>query len=167
MSVIGKSKNGKRVSSAAKLFDERVIRSAGCWSWGGSVNAAGYGVVRVGGRGSPSYLAHRLSWALHCSEIPDGLHVLHRCDNPACSNPDHLFLGTNRDNIADRIAKGRPGSQAWRGAGERHPNARLSNADVAAIRGSRSSGARCVDLARQYGVSARHISAICIGIARV
>lgn len=75
-----------------------------CWPWGGSVDTDGYGVVRWGGRQTK---AHRLAWSLENGPIPVGLGVLHRCDNPPCCNPACLFLGTNRDNVADRERKGR------------------------------------------------------------
>lgn len=161
------SANGKIISTPKELFDRRVVRLDGCWDWIGSKNAAGYGTLRVGGRGSKSVLAHRLSWVLYNGEIPNKLQVLHECDNPICTNPRHLFLGTNAENIADRIKKGRKGSQAWINAGERHPNAKLTDEDVRRIRELRSSGSMCKDLAKMYGVIPRHISAICLRTARI
>ena len=77
---------------------------AGCWLWQGARSSKGYGSVRYSGR---AIGAHRLSWLLHKGPIPDGLHVLHSCDTPACLNPEHLFLGSNQDNVTDKIAKGR------------------------------------------------------------
>ena len=77
-----------------------------CWSWKGSKNQAGYGQFRVGRRGRV-WSAHRVSWVLKNGDIPPGMFVLHRCDNPGCCNPDHLFLGTAKDNSQDCIGKGR------------------------------------------------------------
>lgn len=81
-------------------------RTPGCWLWRGTIQTTGYGQIRVGQRG-PVYLAHRLAWELANGPIPKGMLVLHHCDNPPCVRPDHLFLGTHRDNALDCIAKGR------------------------------------------------------------
>lgn len=89
-----------------------VAQPNGCHEWGGATSPKGYGRVGANGRNT---LAHRIAWELANGPIPDGLHVLHHCDNPPCCQtkptegyPDgHLFLGTNADNSADRDAKGR------------------------------------------------------------
>jgi hypothetical protein len=76
----------------------------GCWVWSGATNRKGYGVYIFRGK----YVgAHRVAWTLFRGPIPDGLFVLHRCDNPPCLNPDHLFLGTHNDNMIDMVLKGR------------------------------------------------------------
>lgn len=86
-----------------------------CWPWKGSVMGEGYGRYRQA-------YTHRLAWMLANGPIPAGLFVLHKCDNPPCCNPDHLFLGTQADNVRDRDAKGRH----WVPSGERHPCAKLN-----------------------------------------
>lgn len=85
-------------------FWQRVEKTDGCWRWTGPLHAFGYGLIWRGGN---NVGAHRISWEIHVGPIPDGLFVLHRCDNPPCVRPDHLFLGTQADNIHDMVAKGR------------------------------------------------------------
>ena len=77
---------------------------SGCWRWTGTKHYSGYGCFRVLGK---MWRAHRLSWVIHNGIIPDELCVLHRCDEPECVNPKHLFLGTQKDNLYDCINKGR------------------------------------------------------------
>lgn len=85
-------------------FWARVKKGDGCWEWTGSTGRRGYGTFMVHGERTRS---HRYSWALHFGAIPDGLWVLHRCDNPPCVRPDHLWLGTVLDNNVDSRIKGR------------------------------------------------------------
>jgi hypothetical protein len=85
-------------------FWEKVDKSGDCWLWTGHRGCKGYGAAWAEGR---HQAAHRVSWELAFGAIPDGLHVLHHCDNPPCVNPDHLWLGTNSDNQRDCVAKGR------------------------------------------------------------
>lgn len=131
--------------TALMRFWRKVVKTDGCWIWSGApVTDFGYGEIYVNGE---SISAHRYSWQLHCGDIPGGLCVLHRCDNPACVNPGHLFLGTQLDNMADRDRKGRQAK------GESHPLHKLSSGDVAAIRAARSDGVMVNDLACRYSVS--------------
>lgn len=100
------------------------IPECGCWVWEWSTQKRGYGDFRAFGK--THYLAHRASYAAYKGEIPDGLHVMHKCDNRSCCNPDHLTLGTNQDNIQDSVNKGRrkgitrnrPSGLVYRGAKE-------------------------------------------------
>jgi hypothetical protein len=92
-------------------FWENVERSDGCWVWKLCKSRFGYGLVRIGGSHGDGRrrmsAAHRVAWMLTAGPIPPKLCVLHRCDNPPCVRPDHLFLGTQRDNTQDMIRKGR------------------------------------------------------------
>jgi hypothetical protein len=97
---------GKRPQGDAELrFWLHVEKTDGCWIWTGSSNDAGYGVVWTDDKILVG--AHRFSYELHNEPITGGLFVLHRCDNPPCVNPEHLFLGTAADNVHDMIRKGR------------------------------------------------------------
>lgn len=97
----------------------KVERGPACWVWQAHRNRAGYGQFWFEGR---SQKAHRIVWIITYGEIPDGLCVLHRCDNPPCCNPEHLFLGTKADNTADMDAKGRRRSAYGDAHGSRtHP----------------------------------------------
>ena len=96
---------------ATRPLDERFhekyerVPFSGCWLWTGGQNERGYGIIGVGAHAVDK--AHRVSWRLHRGEIPAKLNVLHCCDVPGCVNPDHLFLGTLRDNSQDCVRKGR------------------------------------------------------------
>lgn len=85
-------------------FWDKVSRPEGCWKWTGVKNQFGYGRLRTG---KSMIVAHRVSWQIHNGPIPKGMSVLHKCDNPECTNPEHLFLGTYSDNAKDMVAKKR------------------------------------------------------------
>lgn len=114
----------------------------GCWLWTASKNAKGYGRFNLNGN---TQAAHRVAYELFFGPIPNGLFVCHFCDNPACVNPSHLWLGTNSDNIRDSVNKGR-----FIATGSRNGRAILTDRDVLAIR---SSAKEAKVLASCYGVS--------------
>ncbi len=124
--------------SLAERFWKKVVKLGDdkCWSWLGATSAKGYGMIGNGGRGSGNTSAHRASFLIHHGSIPDGLHVLHKCDNPPCTNPNHLFAGTPKDNTQDMMGKQRhftitkPDRVA---RGERSGTAKIKDNQVALI----------------------------------
>lgn len=112
----------------AERFWRHVIKNGAneCWMWNGACDSHGYGIIGSGGAG-PIKLSHRLSFELHNGEIPHGACILHQCDNRQCVNPMHLFIGTNLDNVRDKLSKGR------HPRGEASPRAKLTEANVRQI----------------------------------
>lgn len=125
--------------------------NSGCYLWEGALrNGNGYGAACVA---NVKGAAHRLSYALHCGPIPDGMEVCHKCDVRSCVNPDHLFLGTHRDNMADMQAKGRKPAVV----GVKNPAAKLTEDQVVDI--FNAPGFHGV-IAEQYGVDRSLVSGI-------
>lgn len=120
----------------------------GCILWKGALDARGYGHLAIA---SVPHGAHRIAYRLNIGEIPSDMFVCHRCDAPACVNPEHLFLGTNADNTADRHRKGRDAR------GERCGKPKLTAAVIPEIRASTT---KLVELSAEYGVSCTVISQI-------
>lgn len=150
-------KNGPTRRPVVERFWDHVEKSDNCWLWTGCPSAFGHGKISMGGIGSKEVGAHRLSWEIHCGPIPDGLSVLHTCDVPACVRPDHLFLGRQRDNIADMIAKGR---NAY---GERSGMAKLTQKDADAIRKLAAMKMKQVTIAALFCVSKCTVSEVVSG----
>ena len=123
----------------------RIGKKDKCWEWQAGKTGQGYGEFWFWGQNRS---AHRETWKYaHHQEIPAGFLVCHRCDNPACCNPWHLWLGTPKDNARDKVRKGRQPS------GEDHPNACLTNAQAREIREKWARGVSQRALAQEYGVS--------------
>lgn len=140
-----------------------------CWTWNASTRAKGYGAFcylkdgqTINGRG------HRYSYEIHIGVIPDGLFVLHRCDNPSCVNPNHLFLGTNQDNVNDMMRKGRHVSggtyakdKAKYNRGSKHFNAKLTEDIVRSIRQEYiPNKIGYIKLAKKYNITVSHATLI-------
>jgi hypothetical protein len=128
----------------------------------GGTSLSGYGYVQ---RNMRRYLAHRIAFELTFGPIPDGLFVCHHCDNPPCVNPAHLFVGTQAENMADMAAKGRHRSRGGQN-GERHPQAKLTDAQVDTIRVLLTGPESTRQIAERYGVSRSLISKIQTGAVR-
>ncbi len=118
-----------------------------CIEWQGSYDTKGYGRVKIRGK---SYKAHRLAYEKEHGPIPDGLFICHRCGNPACVNPEHLYAGTQKQNMRDRELHGRQPH------GEASPRARLKNEDVIAIRARHAQGETYEQLGRDFKISDSH-----------
>lgn len=137
-------------------FFKYVEKTEKCWIWNGyrQTQNSGYKLLPYGRYSGK--MAHRLSWEIHNSKIPKGLNVLHKCDVPYCVNPDHLFLGTQKDNIRDGFAKGR-----IRRDGEYSPFAKLNWDLVNKIRFLYKKGnISYYKLSKMFGVNDGHISNI-------
>ena len=130
------------------------ITSNDCWEWTACSDRDGYGVFQEDGRAKR---AHRVSYEFFVDRIPRGMNVLHRCDNPRCVNPKHLFLGTTLDNNRDAIRKNRHSH------GEDVPNSKLTLRLVNDMRLERLGGRRLVDLSQRYGISICCVGLICKG----
>ena len=136
-------------------FWGRVDKTGDCWLWLGGKDKKGYGMCKFSGR---SQGAHRIAWQITNGTIADGLVVMHICDQPGCVNPGHLALGTNAENTADKVSKGR---QA-RGLVCVGSSAKLSFDDVRAIRASKE---QSMHLAKRYGCSEANVRAIRSGLS--
>ena len=144
---ISKYTHALDIDVQAVRFHLRVNSTTeGCWEWQGYRNPAGYGALRW--RGS-RVNAHRVAWELAYGPIPGNMHVLHTCDNPACCNPSHLFLGTHADNMQDRNIKNRGGT------------AKLTPCDVVSIRKRRAEGETRKALSQEFGVARETIKSVC------
>lgn len=148
-----KSRNIKS-RTVRERFDTMMRVTPGCWLWLRGKDKDGYGKfsARRAGVVLPGIdgRAHRAAYTIYVGPIPAGLHVLHKCDNPSCVNPDHLFVGTNSDNMKDRSAKGR--LEQYR---ERNPSNKLSAQQAEQIRDmARRSTLSYKAIGEMYGVCA-------------
>lgn len=134
----------------------RVVRSGDCWVWTGAVDRHGYGQMRVEGR---TTYVHRVVADEVLGPLEPGEAVCHRCDNPPCVRPDHLFIGSQADNLADMTAKGHRRNLPPQ-PGELHPRHRLTAEQVREIRRRRAAGEKLTDLGREFSVTKAHIGNI-------
>ena len=138
-------------------IERRIVKdkSTGCWVWQGATHPFGYGNIAIGGHGADGkspVRVHRAMWGLERGPIPENMCVLHKCDNPSCCNPDHLFLGTKADNSRDMVEKNRCNPHG------KPTRRKLTQAKADEIRAT--TGMTQVRLAAKYGVSQTNISLI-------
>lgn len=128
--------------SLKRRFEKFAEKKEGCWDWRGSF-CRGYGNFSSRGK----YLsAHRASWIIHCGRIPQGMCVLHKCDNKSCTNPKHLFLGTLSDNARDMFRKNRQGHHTFK------RKIKLSNKHISEIKKLIGFGCRSLGIAEVYKI---------------
>lgn len=144
-----------------EIFRSKTLVSAGCWIWTGRKNDQGYGKLSIANR---TEKAHRVSYVIHKGEIPSGLCVCHSCDNPSCVNPEHLWLGTQRENIYDCISKNRDNSSGLTAhgckgmtCGEMHGHHKLTGKQVIEILAASKNGESNVSISRRYPVGRQAI----------
>jgi len=148
------SPNHKYCSAYCTFWDYVKLGDASeCWPWIRGKNSDGYGIFKHHGK---TFSAHRFMWTEMFGKIPDGMHVLHKCDNPLCVNPNHFFLGTQVDNIKDMMLKGRSRNSK----GEYNNKAKLTTDNVINIRQLLSKGIFQKHIANLYNISRCTISHI-------
>lgn len=145
----GKQSFEEMINRLSFYFEKHVIRKQGCWGWKGHLNGGlrgGYGILSM----HPKLVAaHRVSWLIHNGEIPEKTLVLHSCDNRSCTNPEHLKLGTHKDNADDKYNRGRDKHPK----GENHIQATLSNQTVREIKTLLRENKKSVDIAKIYNTT--------------
>lgn len=142
----------QRPSAAERLTSKiEYDPNGGCWLWSGLTHPFGHGTIGVNGKNT---LTHRFAWTLWRGEIPAGRHVLHKCDVPQCVNPDHLYLGSDKENARDRVERGR------QVRGSRNGRSKLTEAQVLSIRSRIAAGEQQKDIAADVGLVPSAISRI-------
>ena len=139
----------------SRLYDKILMSDEeSCWPWLGARNSRGYGNLRIG---DTVQTAHRVSYIVHNGPIPEGLHVLHACDQPSCQNPSHLFTGTAKDNAHDRNTKGRTAK------GSANGKSKLTENDVRAIKIMLAEGRLHTYIAERFPITRRAVGYIASG----
>jgi hypothetical protein len=143
-----------------RRFESKIHKTETCWLWIGNLSPGGYGMFFMEGK---NRIASRVSYSLYVGPIRDSLLVLHKCDNPQCVRPDHLFLGTNSDNMRDMIRKGRQNYVAAKG--EAHGHCKLNDDLVRQIIRRLDSGEGQRAIARQLGIACSTVNKLATGKA--
>ena len=151
------TKDCTKAMAVGARFWSKVKKTETCWNWTAGRNHSGYGYFNKSStKKAMCVLAHRWSYEEAFGTIPDGLCVLHRCDNPQCVRPEHLFLGTRTDNANDKVGKGRQRGPK----GQANHKAIVSAEDVRIIRARHRNGEAPLALAKLFGLSRRNIYSI-------
>jgi len=143
----------KRIPIPIRIIEKVSKEGGACWLWSGCCGNDGYGVMGVGRK---QKRVHRMAYECFVGPIPDGMLVCHTCDVPRCVNPDHLFLGTPKDNTADMVKKGRKPIVSR----DLHHNSKLTSDQVKDLIRLRDSGKKLQELASVYGISFGTVSQI-------
>lgn len=146
--------NEEKNQRLINFYEQKVVKKIGCWDWNGSCDKNGYAQLY---NGSTKAKGHRVSYQIHKGIIPEGMEVCHTCDNPKCTNPDHLWLETKKENNDDKVKKGRSCK------GEDKPNSKLKDEDVREIRKMLGFGIPKAHISRKYNVTFMTISYISKG----
>lgn len=170
-SQICNTKSKKRITAIFKRLERFQIIKDGCWEWSGNTDGKGYGTLsNRNGRGFSPEKAHRVSYEKHYGKIPNGMNVCHSCDNPECTNPEHLWIGTQKENMKDCGAKGRISEISKNNLTFNHERAltkqqvdEIKNIKFVAQNG-RGQGRKKIDVAKEYGVCVDLIKMVAKGI---
>jgi len=150
-------------SQIQRFWSKVITKTNCCWLWSGRKTSSGYGRLMWDGR---EIGAHQISWIIHNGPIPHGLWILHKCDNPSCTNPDHLFAGTHSDNMKDAIVKGRFKFNRKRKFGEDNASHKLSKEQVNEIKILVGNGLTHQHVANGFGVHQSTVTRIVNGEKR-
>ncbi len=145
----------ENIQRIKKYYEKYVVKREGCWDWNGIIEHTGYAILGI----RPPIKAHRASWIIHYGKIPKGLLVCHNCpggDDPKCTNPEHLWLGTHKENTQDKIAKGRSNTPR----GSQLKVAKLNEVQVKEIRLMLEKKVTCTEISKKYDVNIKVISRI-------
>ena len=150
----------RKIQPIEDRFWPKVSKSSGCWNWTANRlrskdGTKRYGLIGGGGRKGGTLYAHRVSWEIHNGAIPEGMCVCHSCDNTACVNPKHLFLGTHKQNMEDMSRKGRSVGKTGPKSGT---TAKLSRKEVQEMQKRYTNGETQSGLAAEYSVSTATVS---------
>lgn len=146
-----------RPKTNTQSFWRKFTKGNGCWEWPGSLSKSGYGQISVGDK---MWRSHRYAYTVSKGPIPDGMFVLHKCDNRKCCKPWHLYRGDQQQNMDDMKKRNRHKPHVPRG--EIHSDSKLTEADVVEIRGRRENGELLREIAEDFPVDYTYISRICL-----